>query len=195
MALAALPASIFERSSTLYVPRIRYDNNGDEVRRGPEPMRCGLRAGSRDRSERLCQETDESSARYNRRHISSGREVSALRPRRQYGRHTPDGSIRSIFRRSRSAKASLGQPATVRIALDKTLRHSCAVRERLPPRGFRARPSPFRGRLPTFARSHRKSLALCLKSDGASGQVLPGGLPVCIVKNAGAPQNRRGRHP
>src|SRR5262245_1438395 len=82
----------------LSVPRIRYDNNGDEVRRGPEPMRCGLRAGSRDGSERLCQETDESSARYNRRRISSGREVSALRPRRQYGRHTPDGSIRSIFR-------------------------------------------------------------------------------------------------
>jgi hypothetical protein len=93
----------------LSVPKIRYDNNGDEVRPGPEPMRCGLRAGWRDGSERLCQETDESSARYNTRHISSGREVSALRPRRQYGRHTRGGSIRSIFRRSRSAKASLGQ--------------------------------------------------------------------------------------
>jgi hypothetical protein len=32
--------------------------------------------------------------------------VSALRPRRQYGRHTRDESIRSIFPRSRSAKAS-----------------------------------------------------------------------------------------
>jgi hypothetical protein len=42
--------------------------------------------------------------------VSSGRKV-ALRPRRQYGGHTRDGSIRSIFRRSRSAKASLGQRA------------------------------------------------------------------------------------
>jgi hypothetical protein len=39
-----------------------------------------LRAGWRDGSERLCQETDESSARYNKRHISSGSAVSALRP-------------------------------------------------------------------------------------------------------------------
>ena len=35
-------------------------------------MRCGLRAGWRDGSERLCQETDESSTRYNKRHTSSG---------------------------------------------------------------------------------------------------------------------------
>ena len=62
-----------------------------------------------DGSERLCQETDESSTRYNKRHTSSGSHVSALRPRRQYGRHTRDESIRSIFPRSRSAKAGLGQ--------------------------------------------------------------------------------------
>ena len=114
----ALPARL--RPSLLYgikavptrnlsVPKIRFYNNGDEVRRGPAPMRCGLRAGWRDGSERLCQETDESSTRYNKRHTSSGSGVSALRPRRQYGRHTRDESIRSIFRRSRSAKASLGQ--------------------------------------------------------------------------------------
>jgi hypothetical protein len=39
------------------VPKIRFYNNGDEVRRGPAPMRCGRRAGWRDGSERLCQET------------------------------------------------------------------------------------------------------------------------------------------
>jgi hypothetical protein len=61
-------------------------------------MRCGLRAGWRDRPERLCQETDESSTHYNKRHTSSGSGVSALRPRRQYGRHTRVGSILSAFR-------------------------------------------------------------------------------------------------
>ena len=91
------------------VPKIRFYSNGDEVRRGPTQMRCGLRVGWRDGSEHLCQETDESSTRYNKRHTSSGSGVSALRPRRQYGRHTRDESIRSIFPRSRSAKASLGQ--------------------------------------------------------------------------------------
>ena len=56
----------------LSVPKIRFCNNGDEVRRGPAPMRCGLRAGWCDGSERLCQETDESSTRYDKRHTSSG---------------------------------------------------------------------------------------------------------------------------
>src|SRR3979409_2238860 len=96
-------------SLDLSVPKIRFYSNGDEVRRGPTQMRCGLRVGWRDGSEHLCQETDESSTRYNKRHTSSGSGVSALRPRRQYGRHTRDESIRSIFPRSRSAKASLGQ--------------------------------------------------------------------------------------
>jgi hypothetical protein len=35
--------------------------------------------------------------------------AGAPRPRRQYGRRTPDRSIRSIFRQSRSAKVSLGR--------------------------------------------------------------------------------------
>src|SRR3979409_384330 len=93
----------------LSVPKIRFCNNDDEVRRGQAQLRCSLRAGWRDGSERLCQETDESSTRYNKRHTSSGSGVNALHPRRQYGRHTRDESIRSIFPRSRSAKASLGQ--------------------------------------------------------------------------------------
>src|ERR1700704_6208901 len=93
----------------LSVPKIRFCNNDDEVRRGQALMRCGLRAEWLDGSERLCQETDESSTHYNKRHTWSESGVSALRPRRQYGRQTRDGSIRSIFRRSRSAKASLGQ--------------------------------------------------------------------------------------
>jgi hypothetical protein len=57
-------------------------------------MRCGLRVGWHDGSERLCPETDESSTRYNKRHTSSGSGVSALRPRRQYGRHIRGGLIR-----------------------------------------------------------------------------------------------------
>ena len=36
------------------VPKIIFYNSG-EVRPGPSPMRCGLRAGWRDGSERLCQ--------------------------------------------------------------------------------------------------------------------------------------------
>ena len=40
----------------LSVPKIRFYSSGDEVRRGPTQMRCGLRAGWRDGSERLCQE-------------------------------------------------------------------------------------------------------------------------------------------
>jgi hypothetical protein len=89
----------------LSVPKIRFCNNGDEVHRGQGQMRCGLRAGWRDGSERLCQETDESSTHYNRRHTSSESGVSALRPRQPCGRRTRVGSIRSVFRRSRSAKA------------------------------------------------------------------------------------------
>jgi hypothetical protein len=46
-------------SRSLSIPKIRFYNNGDEVRREPAPMRCGLRAGWRDGSERLCQVTDE----------------------------------------------------------------------------------------------------------------------------------------
>jgi hypothetical protein len=61
--------------------------------------------------ERLCQETDESSARYSTQHTSSGSGVSALRPGQSHGQRTRDESIRSIFRQSRSAKASLGQSA------------------------------------------------------------------------------------
>ena len=72
-------------------------------------MRCGLRAGWHDGLERLCQETDKSSARYNRWHIWSGFAVNGLRPGRRYGRHTRVGSIRSIFRRSHSARPALGQ--------------------------------------------------------------------------------------
>src|SRR4030081_2376288 len=72
-------------------------------------MRCDPRAGWRDGSERLCQEIDESSTRYNRRHISPESGVSALRPRQPHGRRTRVGSIRSVFRRSRSAKASQGR--------------------------------------------------------------------------------------
>src|SRR3981081_1568389 len=59
--------------------------------------------------DRLCQEPDESSTHYNKRHTLSESGVSALRPRRQYGRHTRGGLIRSIFRRSRSAKARPGR--------------------------------------------------------------------------------------
>src|SRR5436190_13802698 len=84
----------------LSVPKIRFCNNDDEFRRGQAQLRCGLRAEWRDGSERLCQETDESSTHYNKRHTSSESGVSALRPRRQHGRHTRDESIRSIFRRS-----------------------------------------------------------------------------------------------
>src|SRR5438034_10730392 len=54
-------------------------------------------------------ETDESSTHYNRRHTSSEPGVSALRLRQPDGRRTHVGSIRSVFRRSRSAKASLGR--------------------------------------------------------------------------------------
>jgi hypothetical protein len=108
---SVLPPAVSLVSVPLSVLKIRFYSNGDEVRRGPTQMRCGLRTGWRDGSERLCQETDESSTRYNKRHTSSGSRVSALRPRRQYGRHTRVGSIRSVFRRSRSAKASLGQSA------------------------------------------------------------------------------------
>ena len=43
----------------LTVPKIRFCNNDDEVRRGQAQLRCGLRAGWRDGSERRCQETDE----------------------------------------------------------------------------------------------------------------------------------------
>ena len=43
----------------LSVPKIRFYSNDDEVRRGQAQMRCGLRAGWRDGSERLCQVTDE----------------------------------------------------------------------------------------------------------------------------------------
>ena len=38
----------------LSVPKIRFDNNGDEVRRGRTRMRCGPRAGWRDGLERPC---------------------------------------------------------------------------------------------------------------------------------------------
>jgi hypothetical protein len=54
----------------LSVPKIRFRNNDDEVRRGQAQLRCGLRAGWRDGSERLCRETDESSTHYNKRHTS-----------------------------------------------------------------------------------------------------------------------------
>jgi hypothetical protein len=76
----------------------------DEVRRVRALIRC-LHAGWRDGSERLCQETDESSTHYNKRHTSSASGVSALRSTQPYGRRTRVGSIRSIFRRSHSAKA------------------------------------------------------------------------------------------
>src|SRR5207249_10822400 len=69
------------------------------------PYTTLFRSGWRDGSERLCQETDESSTHYNKRHTSSASGVSALRPRQPHGRRTRVGSIRSIFRRSRSAKA------------------------------------------------------------------------------------------
>ena len=42
---------------TLFVPKIRFDNNGDEVRLGPVALRCGLRG----RRVRPYRETDESS--------------------------------------------------------------------------------------------------------------------------------------
>ena len=45
--------------------------------------------------------------------------VSALRPGRRYGRHTRDELIRSIFRRSRSAKTSLGQWASLTLTLSR----------------------------------------------------------------------------
>jgi hypothetical protein len=50
-----------------------------------------------------------SSTRCNRRNTSSESGVSALRPRQPHGRRTRVGSILSAFRRSRSAKASLGR--------------------------------------------------------------------------------------
>jgi hypothetical protein len=65
-------------------------------------------AGSRDGSERRCQESDEFSTRHNGRHTSSESGVSALRPRQPDGRRTRDESIRSTIRRRRSAKATLG---------------------------------------------------------------------------------------
>ena len=80
------------------MPKTRFCNNDDEVRRGQALMRCGLRAEWLDGSERLCQETDESSTHYNRRHTSSESGVIALRPRQAHGRRTRVGSIRSIFR-------------------------------------------------------------------------------------------------
>src|SRR5947207_12244691 len=56
----------------LSVPKIRFCNNGDEVRRGWAQIRCGPRAGWRDGSERPCRETDEFSTHYtNMRHTSS----------------------------------------------------------------------------------------------------------------------------
>jgi hypothetical protein len=38
----------------LCVPKTRFGNSGDEGRRGRAQIRCGLRAGWRDGSERLC---------------------------------------------------------------------------------------------------------------------------------------------
>ena len=84
-------------------------NNGGEGHRRPAPMRCGLGAGWHDRSVRLCPATDGSSARCSKQHTLSGSDVSALRPGQSHGQRTRDESIRSVFRRSRSAKASLGQ--------------------------------------------------------------------------------------
>ena len=66
---------------------------------------------SADGLERLCQETDEFSTRCSRQHTSSGSGASALRPGQSHGQRTRDESIRSAFRRSRSAMASLGQSA------------------------------------------------------------------------------------
>jgi hypothetical protein len=43
---------------------------------------------------------------HNKRHTSSVSGASALRPKQSYGRRTRVGSIRSVFRQSRSAKAS-----------------------------------------------------------------------------------------
>src|SRR5437773_7579011 len=48
---------------------------------------------------------------YNRWRTSSESGVSALRPKQPDGRRTRVGSIRSAFRRSRPAKASLGRSA------------------------------------------------------------------------------------
>jgi hypothetical protein len=56
-------------------------------------MRCGLRAGWRDGSERLCPETDESSTHYNRRHTSSESGVSA--PAQEYDMINARASDRS----------------------------------------------------------------------------------------------------
>jgi len=96
----------------LCVPKTKFDNNGGEGPRRPAPMRCGLRAGWHDGLERLCcQETDEFSTRCSRQHTSLGSGASALRPGQSHGQRTRDESIRSAFRRSRSAKASLRQLA------------------------------------------------------------------------------------
>ena len=101
--------SIFGVTRNLSVPKTKFVNNGGEGHRRPAPMRCGLGAGWHDGSVRLCPATDESSARCSKQHTSSGSDVSALRPGQSHGQRTRDESIRSVFRRSRSAKASLGQ--------------------------------------------------------------------------------------
>ena len=103
-------------------------------------MRCGLRAGWRDGSERLCQETDESSTRYSRRHTSSESGVSAHRPRQSHGDAlAPDRSV------------SLSAKPFCKASLRQWARHGCPApigprrnRHRLNPPDQRAQ---FRGDL------------------------------------------------
>ena len=95
----------------LSVPKTKFDNNGGEGHRRPAPMRCGLRAGWHEDWSVFAKRPMGPQLVIISGNISSGSGVSALRPGRRYGRHTRVGSIRSAFRRSRSAKASLGQLA------------------------------------------------------------------------------------
>ena len=60
--------------------KTKFDNNDGEGHRRPASMRCGLGAGWRGASVRLCQETDESSIHCSKQHTSSGSGVSALHP-------------------------------------------------------------------------------------------------------------------
>jgi hypothetical protein len=81
----------------LCIPKIRFCNIGDEG------------AQSREGTGHLCSASDEFVTRCNfgRRNLAFG--AGGPRPRPPCGRHIHVGSIRSIARRRRSAKASLGR--------------------------------------------------------------------------------------
>ena len=193
----------------LSVPKTKFDNNGGEGPRRPAPMRCGLRAGWHDGLERLCQETDEFSTRCSRQHTSSGSGASALRPGQSHGQRTRDESIRSAFRRSRSAKASLGQsacrgfpwPVTDGSAVDPIpitdqVARSFSPRERLCDLAC----NPFRGRMGCDVDPDKFSALqsnddkdIEVEANGRGNEQIDGGNVGCMVTHRRATQGWVGR--